>query len=299
MTEDRKSQLRQNSPSRVKSPIGAGSQNRKRKLKEILPDIEEALNDFDWSPKSSIPKVSVSVPVKSKPLDAENLVTPPPKDPTSTAVLNRSILKSPGSKTKTKNPRDALQKRVRISTPIKFSQEIADKIQQRSKEKEAGLAPQTMTMIQTGQPSVTTVVEPSKTIATKPFPMQLVLPEKVVKEVEERGDSSKSKVTISTVSNANIMEKKRSKVVKMVQNSAKARPTKDQNGQNMKKHLATWRYYVKRNADPAEDIEKEKMYITAIGKRLEGQPAIEAARFEAKLRYSEVMQMVRLVGIKS
>lgn len=65
------------------------------------------------------------------------------------------------------------------------------------------------------------------TLAAKPFPMQLVIPEK---KAEERGDSSKSKVTVSTVSNANIMEKKRSKIVKMVKNAAKARSTKDNHG---------------------------------------------------------------------
>ena len=36
-----------------------------------------------------------------------------------------------------------------------------------------------------------------------------------------------------------------------IQNSLKARPTKDKFGNNMKKHLATYRYYIKRNA-PAD-----------------------------------------------
>ena len=51
--------------------------NRKRKLREMLSDIESALGEFDWSPQKSktpLPKFP-TVPVKSGPA----LETPPPK----------------------------------------------------------------------------------------------------------------------------------------------------------------------------------------------------------------------------
>ena len=80
--------------------------------------------------------------------------------------------------------------------------------------------------------------------------------------------------------NANIIESKRSKMFTQIQNSLKARPTKDKHGNNMKKHLATYRYYIKRAPADGEPEEKKKMYITAQGVRLDGGAAIEASRME-------------------
>ena len=41
------------------------------------------------------------------------------------------------------------------------------------------------------------------------------------------------------------------------------------------------------------------MYITAMGERLDGNKAIEVAKFEARIHYGEVMQSIQKVGIRS
>ena len=62
----------------------------------------------------------------------------------------------------------------------------------------------------------------------------------------------------------------------------------------MKKHLSTFKYFVKKNVTTVgggagantaanADAEKQKMYITADGERHEGPDAFTAARAEAQL----------------
>lgn len=89
-----------------------------------------------------------------------------------------------------------------------------------------------------------------------------------------------------------------------VANSGKARPVKDKEGRNVKRHLATFKYYVKKleveghilGNQPAD--EKQKMYITADGHRIEGAEAFKAAKEEQKLPYSQVMERIQRVGVK-
>ena len=64
--------------------------------------------------------------------------------------------------------------------------------------------------------------------------------------------------------------------------SGKRKPIKDEQGRNGKKHLSTFKYFVKKNVTNP-DAEKEKMYITADGDRLEGPDALRVAQAEAQL----------------
>ncbi len=69
-------------------------------------------------------------------------------------------------------------------------------------------------------------------------------------------DLSSFKKKAVDMSNHNLVEKARIKVNRIVR--FHARPTKDKNGRNIKKHFGVWKYFVNKN-----DIQaKQKFYIS-------------------------------------
>lgn len=90
--------------------------------------------------------------------------------------------------------------------------------------------------------------------------------------IEERKASATESRAARTV-DVNKVETKRAKLTRAAYDQGpSARPSKDQHGNNQKRHYATWKYFV-RKAPPADasgpqEEERQKFYITAAGDRL-------------------------------
>lgn len=101
-----------------------------------------------------------------------------------------------------------------------------------------------------------------------------------------------------------MVEKKRTRMKRALQNGGgSGMPTKNKFGQNMKKHFATWKYFLKANAGNKNTIsstgdqnscqdERQKMYISAQCERLSGPQATAVAKRESKLNYRDLLKGV-------
>ena len=103
----------------------------------------------------------------------------------------------------------------------------------------------------------------------------------------------------------NKVETKRAKLTRAAHDQApSARPTKDQHGNNQKRHYATWRYFL-RKAPPVDgnnpqEEERQKFYITAASDRLlpEAGGTVQAQQ-EQHIPYASFMARIRQTGVAS
>ena len=72
----------------------------------------------------------------------------------------------------------------------------------------------------------------------------------------------------------------------------------------MKRHFATWKYFVKKGIpvagkDKAQEGTKQKFYISSDCNRVEDDEGKKVAKEEAKIKYRELMHNIQQVGVNS